>query len=118
MVFESGVISQHISSVVVFVAIFINLQAQTLLATHLIWVGSFLTGIAYIFWDFYIIRQLRRGPSIKRTYVRNMDGEYRRIIVDMGRLFRETSRQKRHILFHHAFRPFTYSKDADESDKR
>ncbi|KAI8146418.1 phosphatidylinositol N-acetylglucosaminyltransferase subunit C [Fennellomyces sp. T-0311] len=51
MVCESGIITQHISSVVVFIAIFIFLQMGTLAASHLIWAGSLLTGIGYVFCD-------------------------------------------------------------------
>ncbi|KAI7851478.1 phosphatidylinositol N-acetylglucosaminyltransferase subunit C [Circinella umbellata] len=57
MVYESGVITQHISSVVIFIAIFIYLQLNTLAASHLIWSGSLLTGIGYIFCDLVMTRR-------------------------------------------------------------
>lgn len=59
MVYESGVITQHISSVVIFIAVFIYLQMGTLVANHLIWTGSFMTGIGYIVWDLVMIQHNR-----------------------------------------------------------
>ncbi|CDS13237.1 hypothetical protein LRAMOSA05415 [Lichtheimia ramosa] len=66
MVYESGVITQHISSVVIFIAVFIYLQMGTLVANHLIWTGSFMTGIGYIVWDLVMI-QHNRGFERKRV---------------------------------------------------
>ncbi|KAI8329201.1 phosphatidylinositol N-acetylglucosaminyltransferase subunit C [Blakeslea trispora] len=51
MVYESGVITQHISSVVIFIAVFIYLQMNPTLGHHLILAGSCSTGIGYLFWD-------------------------------------------------------------------
>ena len=54
MVYESGVITQQVSSVVIFIAIFIYLQIHSLSGNHLIWTGSLLTGVGYISWDLII----------------------------------------------------------------
>ncbi|KAI9319962.1 phosphatidylinositol N-acetylglucosaminyltransferase subunit C [Dichotomocladium elegans] len=55
MVYKSGVITQHISSVVIFIAVFIYLQMGTLVANQLIWAGSLMTGVGYVFWDSVMI---------------------------------------------------------------
>lgn len=65
MVYESGVITQHISSVVIFIAIFINLRVHSLSGNHLIWTGSLLTGLGYIFWDL-IVLTTRSNYEFKR----------------------------------------------------
>ncbi|OAD67071.1 hypothetical protein PHYBLDRAFT_174455, partial [Phycomyces blakesleeanus NRRL 1555(-)] len=57
MVHASGGITQHISSVVIFIAIFIDLQTHTLSANHLIWTGSLLTGAGYLFLDLMMLRK-------------------------------------------------------------
>jgi phosphatidylinositol glycan class C protein len=67
MVFESGVITQHISSVVIFIAIFIYLQVHSLSGSHLIWTGSLLTGIGYIFWDLIMLKT-RSNYEFKRKF--------------------------------------------------
>ncbi|KAI8988785.1 phosphatidylinositol N-acetylglucosaminyltransferase subunit C [Pilobolus umbonatus] len=51
MVYESGVITQHIFSVVIFIAIFIYLRQYTITGNYLIWLGSIMTGLGYLFWD-------------------------------------------------------------------
>ncbi|CAG8690006.1 17443_t:CDS:2, partial [Acaulospora morrowiae] len=51
VVMESTVISQHISSIVIFIAIFIYLYLDMLLAQTLIICGTVFTIIGYIFWD-------------------------------------------------------------------
>ncbi|KAI9268439.1 phosphatidylinositol N-acetylglucosaminyltransferase subunit C [Helicostylum pulchrum] len=68
MVYESGVITQHISSVVIFIAIFINLRVHSLSGNHLIWTGSLLTGLGYIFWDL-IVLTTRSNYEFKRQRV-------------------------------------------------
>ncbi|EPB90582.1 hypothetical protein HMPREF1544_02643 [Mucor circinelloides 1006PhL] len=65
MVYESGVITQQVSSVVIFIAIFIYLQVHSLSGNHLIWTGSLLTGIGYISWDLII----RSNYEFKRQRV-------------------------------------------------
>ncbi|CDH54091.1 phosphatidylinositol n-acetylglucosaminyltransferase subunit c [Lichtheimia corymbifera JMRC:FSU:9682] len=69
MVYESGVITQHISSVVIFIAVFIYLQMGALVANHLIWTGSFMTGVGYVIWDLVMIQQTapHRGFERKRV---------------------------------------------------
>jgi phosphatidylinositol glycan class C protein len=57
MVYESRVITQHISSVVIFIAIFIYLQIHSLSGNHLIWTGSCLTGLGYLFWDLVMLKK-------------------------------------------------------------
>ncbi|RUS22824.1 phosphatidylinositol N-acetylglucosaminyltransferase-domain-containing protein [Endogone sp. FLAS-F59071] len=56
VVYESGVISQHISTIAIFIAVFIYLYTGVLPARSLIWIGSVLTSAAYIFWDWSIIQ--------------------------------------------------------------
>ncbi|CAG8532989.1 4648_t:CDS:2, partial [Racocetra persica] len=51
VVMESTVISQHISSIVIFIAVFIDLFWGRLSAQNLIINGTVLTIIGYIFWD-------------------------------------------------------------------
>ncbi|CAO3619959.1 unnamed protein product [Mucor hiemalis] len=68
MVYESGVITQHISSVVIFIAIFIYLQLHSLSGTHLIWTGSLLTGVGYIFWDLIMLKT-RSNYEFKRQRI-------------------------------------------------
>lgn len=48
---ESTVISQHISSIVIFIAVFIYLFFEMLSGQILIIGGTVLTIIGYIFWD-------------------------------------------------------------------
>lgn len=72
MVYESGVITQHVSSVVIFIAIFIYLQVHSLSGNHLIWTGSLLTGMGYIFWDLIMVKtrhnyQFKRKPLLRNT---------------------------------------------------
>lgn|ERR1700751_2835499 len=55
-VYESGVISQHISSIVIFIAVFINLEQQKLATNTLIIAGTLLTSLGYIFWDLSIVQ--------------------------------------------------------------
>ncbi|KAI9474165.1 MAG: phosphatidylinositol N-acetylglucosaminyltransferase subunit C [Benjaminiella poitrasii] len=68
MVYESGVITQHMSSVVIFIAIFVYLQDHVLTGQHLIWTGSLLTGLGYIFWDWTMLRT-QRDNVFKRQRV-------------------------------------------------
>ncbi|KAI7895209.1 phosphatidylinositol N-acetylglucosaminyltransferase subunit C [Mucor mucedo] len=68
MVYESGVITQHISSVVIFIAIFIYLQIHSVSGNHLIWAGSLLTGIGYIIWDLTLLKT-RSNHEFKRQRV-------------------------------------------------
>ncbi|KAI9358448.1 phosphatidylinositol N-acetylglucosaminyltransferase subunit C [Pilaira anomala] len=68
MVYESGVITQHISSVVIFIAIFIYLQDHSLSGNHLIWIGSLLTGVGYIFWDLIVFKS-KANYEFKRQRV-------------------------------------------------
>ncbi|KAI9015714.1 phosphatidylinositol N-acetylglucosaminyltransferase subunit C [Phycomyces nitens] len=68
MVHASGGITQHISSVVIFIAIFIDLQTHTLSANHLIWTGSLLTGTGYLFLDLIMLRKTE-NYDIKRKRV-------------------------------------------------
>lgn len=73
MVYESGVITQQVSSVVIFIAIFIYLQVHSLSGNHLIWTGSLLTGIGYISWDLII----RSNYEFKRkSLMSNMIDQY------------------------------------------
>lgn len=65
MVYESGVITQHISSVVIFIALFIYLQIHSLSGSHLIWTGSLLTGVGYLIWD-VIMLKYKRNFEFKR----------------------------------------------------
>ncbi|KAF9570871.1 hypothetical protein EC968_001310 [Mortierella alpina] len=51
VVLESTIITQHISSIVIFVAVFIYLLNKQLSAHALIIIGSAATAIGYIFWD-------------------------------------------------------------------
>lgn len=63
MVYQSGIITQHISSIVIFIAIFINLQLQSLSATQLIWIGSTFTGLGYLFWNIIV-----KNHSFRRNW--------------------------------------------------
>lgn len=51
---ESGVIVQHMSSIVLFIAVFIYLYDDTLSPSSLISAGTALTGAGYVFWDLSI----------------------------------------------------------------
>ncbi|ORX89480.1 phosphatidylinositol N-acetylglucosaminyltransferase [Basidiobolus meristosporus CBS 931.73] len=51
---ESTVITQHISSIIIFVAVFIWLYHKVLSAQTLIWSGTLSTGVGYIYWDYSI----------------------------------------------------------------
>jgi hypothetical protein len=55
-VYESGVIAQHISSIVIFIAVFINLEQQKLATNSLIIAGTLLTSLGYIFWDYSVVQ--------------------------------------------------------------
>lgn len=68
MVYESGVITQHISSVVIFIAVFIYLQMGALVANHLIWTGSFMTGVGYVIWDLVMIQQTAPHRGFERKW--------------------------------------------------
>jgi phosphatidylinositol glycan class C protein len=67
MVYESGVITQHISSVVIFIALFIYLQIHSLSGSHLIWTGSLLTGVGYLVWD-VIMLKYKQSFEFKREF--------------------------------------------------
>lgn len=74
IVCESGVITQQLSSVVIFIAIFIYLQNNVMSGHHLIWTGSLLTGIGYIFWDFTMLKtkndyEFKRKPKQTDIYI-------------------------------------------------
>ncbi|KAG9286701.1 hypothetical protein G9A89_012251 [Geosiphon pyriformis] len=64
VVMESGVISQHISSIVIFIAVFIYLYLDMLSAQILIIIGTIFTSIGYIFWDLSIFKT---DPSYEYT---------------------------------------------------
>ncbi|OBZ83125.1 Phosphatidylinositol N-acetylglucosaminyltransferase GPI2 subunit [Choanephora cucurbitarum] len=72
MVCESGVITQHISSVVIFIAVFIHLQLHASLGSRLILTGSCLTGTGYLFWDLTMLKtsdyQYRRRRVVKSAF--------------------------------------------------
>jgi phosphatidylinositol glycan class C protein len=51
VVLESTIISQHISSIVIFVAVFINLYLEILGSHALITIGTAGSAIGYGFWD-------------------------------------------------------------------
>ncbi|KAI8581900.1 hypothetical protein K450DRAFT_229778 [Umbelopsis ramanniana AG] len=55
-VYESGVIAQHISSIVIFIAVFINLEQQKLATNSLIIAGTLMTSLGYIFWDYSVVQ--------------------------------------------------------------
>ncbi|KAI9308486.1 phosphatidylinositol N-acetylglucosaminyltransferase subunit C, partial [Cunninghamella echinulata] len=66
MVYQSGIITQHISSVVIFIAIFINLKVHTLSAKQLIWTSSSLTSLGYLFWNIIVkTHPIKRGRVLK-----------------------------------------------------
>ncbi|KAI7866201.1 phosphatidylinositol N-acetylglucosaminyltransferase subunit C [Spinellus fusiger] len=67
MVQASGVVTQHISSVVIFVAIFIDLKAHALSASHLIWTGTLLTATGYVLWGFIMLRTRNYELKHKRV---------------------------------------------------
>ncbi|KAL1924086.1 uncharacterized protein VTP21DRAFT_7121 [Calcarisporiella thermophila] len=56
VVVESNVVSQQISSIMVFVAVFKYLYTAKLSAQSLIWIGSALSAVGYVFWDLNIGR--------------------------------------------------------------
>ncbi|KAI8093907.1 phosphatidylinositol N-acetylglucosaminyltransferase subunit C [Halteromyces radiatus] len=64
MVYQSGIITQHISSIVIFIAIFINLQLSALSGRQLIWIGSSFTGLGYLFWNMIV-----KNHAFKRKHV-------------------------------------------------
>ncbi|KAI9268739.1 phosphatidylinositol N-acetylglucosaminyltransferase subunit C [Sporodiniella umbellata] len=70
MVGESGVISQQLSSVGIFIAIFIYLQNSVMSGHHLIWAGSLSTGIGYVFWDLIMVktREFKRQRVAKSAF--------------------------------------------------
>ncbi|ORX60400.1 phosphatidylinositol N-acetylglucosaminyltransferase [Hesseltinella vesiculosa] len=66
MVYQSGIITQHISTVVIFVAIFIHLQNNSISATQLIWIGAASTTLGYFCWNLMAKQQsFRRGRVLK-----------------------------------------------------
>ncbi|KAL1933453.1 hypothetical protein VTP01DRAFT_7543 [Rhizomucor pusillus] len=69
MVYESGIITQHISSVVIFIAVFIYLQTYTLSATRLTWISSTLTAASYVFWDAFIMNRAKKHVVFNRKIV-------------------------------------------------
>lgn len=69
MVHQSGIITQHLSSIVIFVALFINLRTGALAGSQLIWTGSTLTGAGYLVWDTVMIRRINRHHAFNRKYL-------------------------------------------------
>ncbi|KAL4210743.1 phosphatidylinositol N-acetylglucosaminyltransferase [Rhizopus microsporus] len=67
-VYESGVITQQISSVIIFIALFIYLQSNVMSGHYLIWAGSLSTGAGYIFWDLIMLKT-RNDYEFKRQRV-------------------------------------------------
>ncbi|RKP26923.1 phosphatidylinositol N-acetylglucosaminyltransferase subunit C [Syncephalis pseudoplumigaleata] len=63
---DFGVILQHATSVLIFVALFILLYTKRLSSTLLIWVGALLTIAGYIFWDMSI-RRIDAQYQVHRT---------------------------------------------------
>ncbi|CAM0142714.1 unnamed protein product [Umbelopsis sp. WA50703] len=55
-VYESGVILQHISSIVIFIAVFIHLEQQKLATNTLIIIGTLMTALGYVFWDYSVVQ--------------------------------------------------------------
>lgn len=51
---DSGIICQHVSSIVVFIAIFIHLYRGEISANNLITTGTILTCTGFVFWDLSI----------------------------------------------------------------
>jgi phosphatidylinositol glycan class C protein len=66
-VYESGVIAQHISSIVIFIAVFINLEQQKLATNSLIIAGTLMTSLGYIFWDYSVVQTVPSYASKSRT---------------------------------------------------
>lgn len=113
MVYESGVITQHISSVVIFIAIFIYLQLHSLSGTHLIWTGSLLTGVGYIFWDLIMLKTRSNYAFKRKLYARAL---YFIIVLTMI-LIRSKDCQEFLLFFYHFAGLVTYFKDIDKSNK-
>jgi hypothetical protein len=67
-VYESGVILQHISSIVIFIAVFIHLEQQKLATNTLIIIGTLMTALGYVFWDYSVV-QLVPSYASKRLYI-------------------------------------------------
>jgi phosphatidylinositol glycan class C protein len=65
------VISQHISSIVIFIAVFIYLYLDMLSTETLIAIGSVCTAIGYTVWD-YSILQTDPSYEYKRAYFRTL----------------------------------------------
>lgn len=67
-VYESGVIAQHISSIVIFIAVFINLEQQKLATNSLIIAGTLLTSLGYIFWDYSVVQTVPSYASKSKYF--------------------------------------------------
>lgn len=67
-VYESGVIVQHISSIVIFIAVFIHLEQQKLATNTLIIIGTLMTALGYVFWDYSVV-QLVPSYALKSLYI-------------------------------------------------
>lgn len=66
---ESGVITQHFSSIVIFVCLFLQVYDDVLSINHLIWIGSVLSFFGYVYWD----RTVNYG-SFQQIRVRTLKG--------------------------------------------
>ncbi|KAJ2373255.1 glycosylphosphatidylinositol anchor biosynthesis, partial [Coemansia sp. RSA 2603] len=51
IVMQTAVVTQHISSIMVFIAVFINLYRGSLAGHALLWVSSIITVLGFVFWD-------------------------------------------------------------------
>ncbi|KAJ1723376.1 glycosylphosphatidylinositol anchor biosynthesis [Coemansia erecta] len=51
VVMQTAVVTQHISSIMVFIAVFINLYRGSLAGHVLLWFSSILTVLGFVFWD-------------------------------------------------------------------
>jgi phosphatidylinositol glycan class C protein len=72
---ESGVVTQHLSSIVIFVTAFIHVYYEDISIYSLITSSSALSLIAYIVWDIYVLQgqdKPRSSISLFRKYRLNL----------------------------------------------
>lgn len=135
VVLESTIISQHISSIVIFVAVFIYLYFGLLSSHALIYIGTAGTAIGYGFWDWsntmltpdsnykskdqgIVIREIEREKE--RESHAHRDPSPRETKADYFAVFttREENLQRSSTILPHPTRPYSHLEDTDRKDVR
>lgn len=105
LVSESGIISQHISSIVIFIALFIYMYSNQLRPEAVVVIGGGITIFGYGFWDLSL---QKRDPNF--TFERELEMRYLKDLIS-----RQKDLQRCHPLLLDFAGLVANSKDLNES---